>query len=241
MQARTEDLALLMKLQQADLDGLHARKKLESLPQRLTIATLRKKKDTVKEKRAQVEKLLTDVEHDIAAIEEEDKRLAERQSTLQAEIDEVRSDYRSVETRTKELNGIAKRRTTLEERLSIAGEKLEKTETVRNQIVAAYDTLVREEAEVVASYRKEAEILHKDITRATATHASIAKDLPHNLVELYDKTAARCGGVAVETLSQAQCTTCRTELSPDRVIELRKNAPLGICPVCQRLLIVTGE
>ena len=41
----------------------------------------------------------------------------EKQHQVQHEIDEAKGDYRNVESRTKELNGIPKRRGTLEEEL----------------------------------------------------------------------------------------------------------------------------
>ena len=240
MQARTEDLALLLKLQQADLDALHARKKLEALPQRVKIAQARRKKTQVDEKREQVEKLLAGIEEEIAAIEDEDGRLAERQRVVQSEIDEVRNDYRSVEVRTKELNGIAKRRVALEEQLGDASERLAKVEALRDQVIEAFDTFAREEAEAVASYREEGGALQRDIAVAKAAHARIVADLPDELITLYDKTASRCGGVAVGLLSGTQCSVCRVEVSRDRLIELRKNAPLANCPACQRLLVVEG-
>lgn len=240
MQARTEDLALLLKLQKADLDALQARKKIEALPQRGRIAAARRKKVQVEEKRAQVAELIAQVEGEISDIEEEDARLAEKQRGVQAEIDGVRGDYRSVEARTKELNGISKRRVALEERLLSASERLEKAEAVRGQAEAALEAIARDEAEAVASYREEGDGLQREIAEAHATRERIVAQLDPALAALYEKTAARCGGVAVGTLSGTTCGVCRAEISQDRLIEMRKSAPIAPCPACGRLLIMTG-
>ena len=239
MQARLEDVSALLKLQQADLDGLHARKKLEALPQRVKIAELRAKKNQVADKKAQVDELHATAEGEVAAIESEDAKLAEKQRSVQAEIDEVRGDYRSVETRTKELNGISKRRVTLEEQLGVASEKLAKIEALQTQVASALEKLNREEAAEVASYREEGGGLQRAMAEAEAQHEKIVAGLPADLVSLYDKTAARCGGVAIGVLNGTKCGVCRSEIPHERLIEIRKSAPLSTCPACHRLLVVT--
>lgn len=239
MQARTEDLQTLLKLQQADFDALRARKGIEALPQRSVIATARAKKAQIEGKAAQVAELRDAAEREVSSIEEEDAALAEKQRAVQAEIDEVRGDYRSVEARTKELNGISKRRMALEEQLGEASEKLEKVEAVRQQIASALETLAREEATAVASYREEGGSLQREIEDAKARHAELVSLLPADLADRYEKTASRCGGVAVGLLNGSKCGTCRAEIPSERLIEVRKQAPLATCPSCQRMLIVT--
>ena len=58
------------------------------------------------------------------------------------------------------------------------------------------------------------------------------------LVRSYDRIAARSGGVSVGVLDGSRCGVCRMPIEGGRLIDLRSQAPLGICPSCKRLLVI---
>ena len=131
MHVDTDDLATLLKMQHLDLEAMRDKKKLEELPQRAVILEARSKKKAIEQKRAQLDALHAKADAQLSRIDDEDRSLSEKQRQVQSEIDAVRGDYRGVEARTKELNGFAKRRNTLEADLTAVGDELAKIEGVR--------------------------------------------------------------------------------------------------------------
>lgn len=238
MRATTEELATLLRMQQLDLELLKAKKKLDELPQRAAILEARKKKASIEQKQQQVAELRAKAEAQVTQLETEDATLAEKQRHVQETIDASRGDYRSVEAHSKELNGFAKRRNTLEEKLAKAGEELAKIEDVQSQVERALAGIERQEAAAIASFREEGGALQDDIGRASAERAALAADLSPELRDAYEQTAARTGGVAVGRLMEGRCGVCRAVIDGGRLIDLKAQAPLGTCPHCKRLLVV---
>ena len=178
MHVDTGDLATLLKLQHIDLEILRANKRLEELPQRKAILEARTKRKAVEQKRAQLDALRADVERRLSDVGEEDAALAEKQRRAQAEIDEARGDYRSVEARSKELDGFARRRDELEARLSAIGEELEKVEGVQAQVARMLSDLDAEERAATESFVREGGALKDALFRNEAERASLASFLP---------------------------------------------------------------
>ena len=48
----------------------------------------------------------------------------------------------------------------------------------------------------------------------------------------------KAGGVAIGVLDDSRCGVCRMPIESGRLIDLRSQAPLGICPACKRLLVI---
>ena len=155
MHVDTDDLATLLKMQHLDLEAMRDKKKLEELPQRAVILEARSKKKAIEQKRAQLDALHAKADAQLSRIDDEDRSLSEKQRQVQSEIDAVRGDYRGVEARTKELNGFAKRRNTLEADLTAVGDELAKIEGVQAQVASALESLERQEAEATAAFVKE--------------------------------------------------------------------------------------
>ena len=238
MQATTDDLTNLLRMQQIDLDLMKAKKKLEELPQRATILAARQKKRTIEQKRDQLAEMRAQAEAKASKLEAEDAELAEKQRRVQEAIDGSRGDYRNVEAHSKELGGFAKRRNTLEGELTKLGEELAKIEGVQGQVSRARAELEKQEASAIASFQREGSALQSDIARMSADREGMSADLSADLREAYHRTAARTGGVAVGLLTEGRCGVCRTVIDGGRLIDLKAEAPLGTCPHCKRLLVV---
>lgn len=239
MQANREDLAVLLQLQQVDMDIVRVTKELAELPQRKVIVSVREKKHAIEQKREKVAALKKEAESKLSRVSDEDEMLAEKQRAAQKAIDEARGDYRNVEARTKEMNGFAKRRATLEADLDKLGTELDKIKEIEAQVASALATLDHQEAEATASFRQVGGALKNDEARLQAQRAHLAEALPEDLLKTYEKTASRTGGVAVARLLEGgKCGACRAPLEGGRLVELKAQAPLGVCPSCRRLLIV---
>ena len=155
MKATHEDLSGLIRLQQTDLDALKQKKALDELPQRKTILNARQKRAVIEEKLARVAELRKEAESRLTRIEVEDGSLEEKADGVQAAIAEAQGDYRNVEARTKELDGIAKRRETLEEDRARAKADLAKIGDVDTQVALTLEEISKSENAAVESFKKE--------------------------------------------------------------------------------------
>lgn len=238
MHVDTDDLATLLQMQHLDLEILRAKKKLEELPQRKTILEARTKKKAIEQKRAQLDGLHAEANRKLSRLSDEDASLIEKQHRVQEEIDSARGDYRGVEARTKELNGFAKRRNTLEVELTALGEELAKIEGVQAQVTQMLDGLNAEEQKATESFVKEGGALKDAVARGEAQRAMLASSLPKELLAAYEKTAARTGGVAVGRLQGGNCGVCRMTIEGGRLIDMKSQGNVAPCPQCGRLLIL---
>lgn len=238
MQVDTGDIGTLLQVQHIDLELLKAKKTLEELPQRSIILVARQKKQAIEQKRDRVAELRREAEDKAAKLEDEDARLVAKQRLVQEAIDASRGDYRSVEAHTKELNGFAKRRNKLEEELEKVGEDMAKIERVQEQVSRALDEIEKQEEAAITSFQQEGGALQHHISHMSADRAKLMSMLPTELRDVYERTAARMGGVAVGRLKDGRCGACRALIDGGRLIELKAQAPLGRCPSCKRLLVV---
>lgn len=238
MHVDTDDLATLFQLQHVDLEALHAKKKLEALPQRKIILEMRAKKKTINQKREQLDALHAEADAKLSRIGEEDAKLADKQHKVQAEIDSVRGDYRSVESRTKELSGFAKRRAVLEGELNAVGDELAKIEGIQAQVAQALATINEHERDATTSFVTEGGALKDSMARAEAQRAMLVSSVPKELMATYETTAARAGGVAIGRLLDSSCGVCRMEITHGRLIDMKAHGNVSTCPQCGRLLIL---
>lgn len=238
MNVTYDDLGRLLELQNIDLNIMRQTKRLNELPQRRIIAEARQKKAAIVDQHSKVSDLRKKIEKKISRINDEDASLMKKQQGVQAAMDAAQGDFRNVEARSKELNGIVKRRETLDQELEHLGEELDRISGLEDQISSALDNMASKEDKAVRSYQEESGTLKETISRHQSQRDTIVNDLPDDLVSLYDKTAKRCGGVAVGRLDGIRCGSCRSVIDSGRLIDLKAHAPLGTCPSCKRLLIV---
>lgn len=238
MQARTDDVSAMLGMQHIDFELMRAKKRYDELPQRGIIMQAREKKRVIEQKREQLDGMHSAAASKFSRISDEDALLADKQKRVQDEIDAARGDYRSVEARTKELNGFAKRRNVLEEDLTKLGEELSKIEKVQAQVARALVEFDRQESEATEAFRKEGGDLKNQIAQLEAQRAPLVSALPPELATAYDRAAEQGNGVAIGRLHDGCCGVCRAVIDKGRLIDLKAQAPLAVCPNCNRLLVV---
>ncbi len=238
MQAELKDLEALMEIQKIDLETMQATKKRVELPQRIEVMRLRKKRAEIQAKLDQVYDLQKQADAEMTVIEDEDRSLVEKQERAQELIDEAGSDYRKVDSHSKEMASAAKRREALAEKRVEVSAKLNKIKGVRDQLEGAIAASEAEESRLRAEFEGEDGELAGRIRELAARRSELASGIADDLMKLYTKTAERTGGVALGKLEEGVCGVCRTSIEGGRLIELHASAPLGTCPNCKRLLIV---
>lgn len=238
MEVTREQIDALLQLQQIDLELMRQKKQLEELPQRGLILAAREKKAGIAEKQSKAQALKRETAKRLTRINDEDASLAKKQQGVQAAIEAAQGNYRNVEARTKELNGIAKRRAVLSEELDKITVEVAKIEDLEAQIALALEEITARENAAIDSFKREGGALKLSISQLEQRGADIADALPKAILDLYTKAAARSGGVAIARLDATRCGACRSAIEGGRLIELKSQAPLGSCPHCKRLLIV---
>ena len=241
MQAEFQDLDVLLQIQRIDLEVMQKKGARGKLPQRIEMVKVRKKRDEIAPKLEQVASMQKAKEAELTAIEDEDRGLAEKQKRAQADIEASGKDFRAVEAHSRDLDGIVKRRVTLEEKSLELHAALDKIKAVRTQVEDALALCDQRECDLRASFQEQDDALIAGIRSLLAERANLARALPADLLKLYDATAAKTAGVAIGRLLGDTCGVCRTTLEGGHLIELRGQAPLGECPNCKRLLVIGDD
>lgn len=238
MQASQEDLASILEIQQIDIKKAKLSKQFEELPQRQTIMDARSKRDALKAKRAQVDGLKREASKRLSRINDEDESLVKKQNGVQAAIEAAAGDFRNVEARSKELDGISKRRTTLADERADIEQELQKISAIRMQLATASDEVDKMEAHATETFQKEGGALKAQIARLEKKREKLLGSIDQDLAKMYKRTSDVCGCFVVGELKDNRCGVCRSVIEGGRLIDLRAQAPLGKCPSCRRLLII---
>ena len=238
MNATEQDISILRKLQEADRKVLSAKKEFQNLPHREAILEVRTKKDEILKKKVQVQDMLDNEESKLTALVQEDEQLATKQEEITAELAEVQGDYRAVTSKTRELDGVRKRREKVALELSRVEEQVDKINPVMKQIMTALTTMEEKEKQLVESFQKTGGSLRAVIAEGEKVRTELASMVDPVLLKVYEQTLERCGGVALADLVNDSCGACRSSFDSSRMSKIRSEAPIATCPSCHRLLIV---
>lgn len=241
MQTSEHDITILEALQNVDREGMLAQRDLDALPQRDEIIAVREQKAQVLSKKVQVQDMLDAAEDEFMKFFQEDEKLEARQKESESGLHEAEGDFRRVEARSKELNGIVKRRRVLSDELERCEKEINKIKPVLDQILQALIVLDKKEAALIESYQQEGGALRRVIAESESHHASLSSDLDPALYSAYEVAQARCGGVALAHLQGNTCDCCRTSFDQGKLSTLLAEAPIATCPHCRRLLVIADE
>ena len=238
MDATREDIESLFEMQGIDLEIKRLTKELDELPQRAIIMAARDKKAEIQAKGEKVAELKRATMKRITRIDDEDASLAKKEAGVQAAIDAAHGDFRNVEARTKELAGIVRRRGTIAEDRAAIQAELDKIGAMEAQIALAVEEISAKEQQAIDSFQKQGGELKLAIAKLEAARGPVEAKVNDDLARAYDRIVARSGGVAIGVLDDSRCGVCRMPIESGRLIDLRSQAPLGICPACKRLLVI---
>lgn len=238
MQARPEEIDALYEVQKIDLEIKQLSKTFDELPQRKTILDARSKREQIEQKRAKIESLVKDANKQLVRINDEDASLQKKEDGVQAAIEAAGNDYRNAEARTKELNGIFKRRGELAKNREEAESELAKVKQLQAQVESALKDLDSMEARATESFKQEGGKLKADIARDEHKRQLILDGVSDEVADLYDKTSKIFDTVFIGKLENGACGVCRAKIEKGRLIDIYHQAPLATCPSCKRLLII---
>lgn len=238
MQATSEQIIGLTKLQHLDQSIARLRQRLDSLPQKQAIADARAKRAAIRQKQRALAGARKDAEGRLAELRDEDARLEQAAVAAQRAIEASSHDYRAVAARSAELEQIASRRDELHGEASSIEGRLADIAGVEPQASAMSARLEEHEARLIADYRREGGGLLAEIARLEDERASLAGVVGQQIMAHYDRLAKAKQGVALAHLVDGACNTCRSRIDASRILVLRSEYPLSFCPHCGRLMVV---
>jgi predicted nucleic acid-binding Zn-ribbon protein len=82
-----------------------------------------------------------------------------------------------------------------------------------------------------------------EVASTTSARAAVARDIPADLLTLYEKIRSSSGGVGAAALSRGRCEGCHLTLNPGDLAHIRDAAPDAVlrCEECRRILVRTPE
>ncbi|MFF4238225.1 zinc ribbon domain-containing protein [Actinomadura geliboluensis] len=210
---------------------------------------------------AEIERLegrLTELRDEIVAAETEVGDLQREQKKAEQDVDQVRTradrDQKRLDsgqvTSAKDLSSLQAEIESLQRRQSdleeVVLEIMERTEEAEGRVAAlrADRSAAQEELTGLTERRDTAqrEIDEESGTTSTARTA-VAKDVPDDLLALYEKLRGQFGGVGAAKLFRGACQGCHLALNTVDLNNIRAAAEDEVvrCEECRRILIRTPE
>jgi predicted nucleic acid-binding Zn-ribbon protein len=207
---------------------------------------------------ADVEGRLTRLRSDLVRVETQDSDEGREQTKIENEIDLVRtravrdqqrldagqvSSPRELENLQHEIGSLAARQADLEDRALEVMERREALQASAGELAAERDRLVAQRAD--AEQRRDQALAEIEAAAADAAgrRATLADELPDDLIALYEKVRAASGGVGAAALHRGRCEGCHLSLPGSELAAVR-GAPADEvvrCDECRRILVRTAE
>ncbi len=95
---------------------------------------------------------------------------------------------------------------------------------------------------LIAARDEQVSVLDADLGTHQAKRASIAAEIPADLLALYDKIRVRSGGLGAAALRGHRCSGCQLEATPTALAEYAAAAEDDVlrCEECERVLVRVG-
>lgn len=238
MQATSEQIIGLTKLQHVDLSIAQLERRLDTLPQKQGIVETREKRSAIQQKSRALLGARKDAETQLAMLREQKEAQLEKAGAAQRAIEVAAGDYRVVSARSVEIDEITQRCDELSEKVAQLEGRLADIAEMEPQVASMLQRLDAREASLVEDYRREGGGLLAKIAEFKSERETLAGIVGADLMARYDRIARAKGGVALAHLVDGACNTCRASIDPSKVLVLRSEYPLSMCPHCGRLMVV---
>jgi uncharacterized protein len=235
-----QESSALLELQSLDIEIIRAGKRLEGLPERQEILKNRAQQREVKAMREKAELLQSKLRSELKARQDEIAMLSEKLEHEQKRIMET-ADHRQVQSLTREMDGLKRRRDKLEMESLQYMERADKADGQVAKIDEALEGLVAKESDAVKRFQQLGGQIQDEVAALEAKRAGLAAKLSPELLSAYESARESKGGVGAGRLDGDTCSACRMSLPSQRLKSLVEGPDIGVCPQCRRLLVVRIE
>lgn len=235
-----QESSALLELQAIDIEILRAGKRLESLPEKQAILQARAKIKEIRAMRQKAELLQSKLRSELKARQDEIAMLTEKLEHEQKRIMET-TDHRQVQSLTREMDGLRRRKDKLEMESLQYMERSEKADGQVAKIDEAIEGLVAKESQLIQQFQQVGGEVQNEIAALQAKRAKRASELSPELLESYESNREGKGGVGAGRLEGDSCSACRMSLPAESLKSLLAGPDIATCPQCRRLLVVRLE
>jgi len=231
----------LLELQAIDIEIVRATKRLDELPEKRAILQLRTKQREVGALAEKAGVLLRKLDGEVRVRKDEAEMISAKIAQEQQKI-MATTDHRAVQSISREMDGLKRRRDKLEmEELQF----MERVDKARAQLAAIEEhreKLADKESELIERFKEVGGVVQAEIAALEKRRTALAKGLARDTLTRYESVRDSKGGVAVGKLEGPMCSACRMDLPAERVKDLVEGPDIGVCPQCRRLIVVrSGE
>ena len=194
---------------------------------------------------------------ELAALEAVESDLRREQAKAEADVDQVRSRVerdrtrldagqvsspRELENLQSEIVSLIRRQSDLEEIVLDVMERQEAAELRHNTLTQEEGALARQRDEVADRRDVALGEIGEQEEKAGSLRASVAADVPGDLLDLYGKLRAQ-HGVGAAALRRGRCEGCHLSLNTVELAHLRAAPPDEVlrCDECRRILVRTPD
>jgi uncharacterized protein len=186
-----------------------------------------------------------------------DSDLAREQAKAEADVDQVRAraerdrkllaagsgSAKDMENLQHELESLAKRQAALEDIVLEVMEKVESSSARTAKLAADRGVAEADRERAAHALAADQASVDKDVEFTRGQRDLLVKQLPADLLALYEKLRAQYDGVAVAAILHRRCQACQIELDIAEVNAAKAAAPDAILrhDSCRRILVRTAE
>jgi len=194
----------------------------------------------------------------IASLTAQDSDLRREQAKAEADVEQVRSRIdrdrsrldggqvsspRELENLQSEVESLLRRQSDLEDIVLDVMERRETAHADLDSATAERSQLAADLQAVTASRDAAVAELAEQAAKASARRTEAAREVPADLLDLYDKLRVQYGGVGAAALRQGRCQGCHLTLNTVDLNTIRAAADDEVlrCEECRRILVRTPE
>jgi uncharacterized protein len=234
------EAALLLALQDLDVEIMRGKKRLEELPEKREILGVRAKMREVSELHQKADLLVKKLSADLSAHQDEIAMLGAKIAGEQEKV-MATTDHRAVQSITREMDGLRRRQDKMEMESLQLMERIDKAKGQTAKIDEALKQLSEKDGALCARFKQVGGALQTEIAGMEKRRAETAASISPATLSRYEQIRESRGGVGVGRLDGDACTACRMSLPTERVRELEGGDDVGLCPQCRRLIVVRTE
>jgi predicted nucleic acid-binding Zn-ribbon protein len=234
-----DEARTLLELQDRDLKIMRLNKQLDDMPEKRAILAARAKIGEIVKLLARTEAVGRSVEASIKKLDDERNALTEKMEHEQGKL--LSGSVKNPKELTAislELDSLKRRREKLENEELAEMAKRDTASEQSDKVSSVLDGGRAKEAELVAVFKSRGGGLVSQIESLTADRDRLAASLSASTRDRYDAVRASKHGIAVGELEGDMCGVCRVSLPAVRLEGLLNGPDVGICPNCQRMLVV---
>jgi predicted nucleic acid-binding Zn-ribbon protein len=244
VKAAPEAQLRLLDLQELDSTLGRLAHRRRTLPELAEYEDLERKARELRDTIVTAETELSDLDREQTKAEHDVDSVRQRADRDQSRLDSGQvSSARDLENLQSEIASLQRRQSDLEE---IVLEIMERRENAAGRLAGLQQTQAQAQEELVQlAGRRDAALreLDEEAGLASTARTAVAKDVPDDLLALYERLRGQVGGVGAAVLLRGQCQGCHLALNTVDLNAIRAAAPDEVmrCEECRRILVRTAE